>query len=384
MPQRSDSNRSRGFRPKIENDAAALESTKLPVMSSQSGSTSRSLEDDPGLGESVSLPRGVVDLSIIIPLCNEQENIEPLYKRLCEAMDSWSETCEVLMVDDGSTDDTSRLIHELAGKDSRITAITLRRNFGQTLALLAGIDHSRGRVIVPMDGDLQNDPNDIPRLLEVLDQGYDVVSGWRKSRNDSFFRVWCSRIANVMVSWVTGVRLHDYGCSLKTYRREVIKGVRLYGEMHRYIPVYATWQGARVTEVPVEHHPRTAGQSKYKFDRILKVLLDLIVLKFLTSYFTKPIYVFGGVGLLSMLGSLAAGLLAIGFKLTPVEWGTAWHKDFSTTPLPIISIGLFIVGLQMILSGLLAEITIRTYYESQQQRPYVIKKLQSLRSDGEE
>ncbi|MEE8459013.1 MAG: glycosyltransferase family 2 protein [Phycisphaerales bacterium] len=315
-----------------------------------------------------------VELSILVPLYNEQANIPLLYTRLGEAVSALGRTWEVIFIDDGSTDGTRGLIEALADLDDHVRVIIFARNFGQTAALLAGIDHARGEVIVPMDGDLQNDPADIGRLLEVLDDGYDVVSGWRRHRRDSLSKVLPSRIANWLISRVTGVRLHDYGCSLKAYRREVLEGIDLYGEMHRFVPIYATWRGARVTEIPVTHHPRTRGRSNYGMERAVKVVLDLIVVKFLTSYLTKPIYVFGGFGLANIALAVITLVAAVAFKLIPPDnpWGPLWHKDLVETPLPVVSVGLFLLGIQMILIGLLAEMLMRTYYESQGKRAYVI------------
>jgi dolichol-phosphate mannosyltransferase len=233
--------------------------------------------------------------------------------------------------------------------------------------MAAGIDAARGRVLIPMDADLQNDPADIVRLLDKLDEGYDVVSGWRKNRQDKLItRKIPSMLANRLISWIGGVPLHDYGCSLKAYRRESLEDVRLYGEMHRFIPIYASWAGARVTEIPVEHHARTAGKSKYGLSRTIKVLFDLITIKFMASYQTKPIYIFGSFGVLSFFVSIVAGLWALILKLA--------HKaDFIQTPLPIIAIVLFAVGIQFLLMGLLAEMLVRTYHESQSKRIYAVR-----------
>jgi glycosyltransferase involved in cell wall biosynthesis len=318
-----------------------------------------------------------LDLSIVVPLFNEADNIPILYRELCYALGKLGKSYELILVDDGSTDRTPELLAGLAEGDERVLVVTFRRNFGQTAAMAAGIDLAQGAVIVPMDGDLQNDPEDIGALLRELDRGYDVVSGWRKERKDSLSRVIPSRLANFIISRVGGVPLHDYGCSLKAYRRETLDEVHLYGEMHRFIPIFARWQGARVTELPVRHRPRRAGQSHYGFERVLKVILDLIVLKFFSAYITKPIYVFGGFGMLSIGLSLVSFLLSVVFKLIPRDnpWGPTWHKDFIATPLPVLSVGLFVVGLQMIFIGLLAEVLMRTYFESQNKRAYVIKSL---------
>ncbi|MHC4305790.1 MAG: glycosyltransferase family 2 protein [Planctomycetota bacterium] len=325
----------------------------------------------------MSLTPDEVELSVIVPLYNEEDSVPALYERLREAADALGRTYELVLVNDGSTDRTGALIKALADEDDRVVAISFPRNFGQTAALLAGFDHARGRVLVPMDGDLQNDPADIRRLLEKLDEGYDVVSGWRKDRRDPWTKVLPSRIANAVISRASGVRLHDYGCSLKAYRREVLEGVDLYGEMHRFVPIYATWRGARVTEIPVTHHPRARGRTKYGLERVFKVLLDLIVVKFLTSYLTKPIYIFGGFGMFNIALSFAALAAAVVFKLVPQDnpWGPGWHKDFVETPLPVVAVGLLLLGIQMILIGLLAEMLMRTYYESQGKRAYIISSI---------
>ncbi len=322
-----------------------------------------------------------MELSVIVPLYNEQENVPLLYARLTEAVSGLDRSYEIILVNDGSGDGTRELIEALAEQDDHVVAISFPRNFGQTAALLAGIDHSSGDVIIPMDGDLQNDPNDIGRLLEALDEGYDVVSGWRRKRRDPWTKIIPSRIANGLISRVSGVRLHDFGCSLKAYRRQVLEGVDLYGEMHRFVPIYATWRGARVTEIPVNHHPRSRGRSKYGLERAFKVLLDLIVVKFLTNYFTKPIYVFGGFGMLNIVLAVAAFTAAVIFKLIPPDnpWGPVWHKDFVETPLPVVSVGLFLLGIQMVLIGLLAEMLMRTYFESQGKRAYVVSSIHRAR-----
>jgi glycosyltransferase involved in cell wall biosynthesis len=326
-------------------------------------------------------PGGAVDVSIVVPLYNEADNIPTLYRETSDAMEQLGRSHELILVDDGSQDRTPELLAGLAHSDPRVLVVTFRRNFGQTAAMAAGIDLAQGAVIVPMDGDLQNDPADIATLLRELDRGYDVVSGWRKDRKDPLSRIIPSRLANVVISWVGGVRLHDYGCTLKAYRRETLDEVRLYGEMHRFIPIFARWQGARVTEIPVRHRPRKAGRSHYGMERVLKVVLDLIVLKFFSAYITKPIYVFGGFGMASIGLSLLTFMLSVTFKLIPPDnpWDPHWHKDFIATPLPVLSVGLFVVGLQMIFIGLLAEVLMRTYFESQNKRAYVIK---SLRGRG--
>lgn len=289
-----------------------------------------------------------------------------LHSRLAAVMNDT--TAEFIFVDDGSTDGTFDALSRIAALDPRVRIIQLRRNFGQTAALSAGIDFARGEILVPMDGDLQNDPKDIPRLLAELDRGYDVVSGWRRKRRDPFHRRLPSQIANWLISLISGVHLHDYGCSLKAYRHSVLEDVRLYGEMHRFVPIYASWQGARVTEIVVDHHPRTHGRSNYGIERTFKVVLDMIVVKFLSSYATKPIYVFGGFGLVAFGLSAAAFILMLYFKYLAAD-----PKTFIQTPLPMVVVMLGLVGCLSVLLGLVAELTVRTYYESQGKRTYAVR-----------
>jgi len=305
-------------------------------------------------------------ISVVIPLFNEEANVRALLDELFTELARLGRTFEVICVDDGSRDRTFDILREEAGRRPQLRAIRFRLNFGQTAAMSAGIEKARGEVIVPMDGDLQNDPADIKSLLAQLDAGSDVVSGWRKHRQDrEFGRKLPSRIANWLISRISGVRLHDYGCSLKAYRRDVLRDVKLYGEMHRFIPIYASWQGARVTEMVVNHRARRAGTSKYGLSRTFKVVLDLMVVKFLASYATKPIYVFGGFGLVSFACAAAAFIWALYYKL-------AGLKDFVQTPLPLLSVMFTLVGALSLLMGLLAELIIRTYYESQGKRPYLV------------
>src|SRR5256714_12604840 len=269
------------------------------------------------------------DISVFLPVFNEEPNLRPLHEKLNQALAQLGRTAEIIYVDDGSSDGSLNVLRELAAQDPRVRVIALRRNYGQTPAMAAGIHAARGEVLIPMDADLQNDPADIGRLLDKLDEGYDVVSGWRKNRQDRLFtRKIPSMLANRLISWIGGVPLHDYGCSLKAYRRESLQDVRLYGEMHRFIPIYAAWAGARVTEIPVEHHARTMGKSKYGLSRTLKVVFDLMTIKFMASYQTKPIYVFGTAGMLALVLSFLAGPYAAFLKLV--------HKaDFVQTPPPI-------------------------------------------------
>jgi dolichol-phosphate mannosyltransferase len=307
------------------------------------------------------------EVSVFLPVYNEEPNLLPLHAKLKDALKALGRSAEIVYVDDGSTDASLRILREIAGLDPRVRVIALRRNYGQTAAMAAGIDAAKGKVLIPMDADLQNDPADIIRLLQKLDEGYDVVSGWRKNRKDKMItRKIPSMIANRLISWIGGVPLHDYGCSLKAYRRESLQDVRLYGEMHRFIPIYAAWAGARVTEIPVEHHARTMGKSKYGLSRTLKVVLDLMTIKFMASYQTKPIYVFGSFGMLAFAISVLSGLYAVFLKI--------FHKaDFVQTPLPILSVVMFAVGVQFLLMGLLAEMLVRTYHESQAKTIYAVR-----------
>jgi len=305
-------------------------------------------------------------ISVVIPLFNEEENVQALLDELFGELTRLGRPYEVICVDDGSRDGTFALLQRYATEKPELRVVRFRLNFGQTAAMSAGIEKARGDVIIPMDGDLQNDPADIARLLAQLDSGYDVVSGWRRDRQDrEFGRKLPSRIANRLISAISGVRLHDYGCSLKAYRREVLRDVKLYGEMHRFIPVYASWQGARVTEMVVNHRARRAGISKYGLSRTFKVVLDLMVVKFLASFATKPIYVFGGFGLISLVCAIGAFLWAVYYKVFGL-------KDFVQTPLPLVTVMFTLVGALSLLMGLLAELVIRTYYESQGKRPYLV------------
>jgi glycosyltransferase involved in cell wall biosynthesis len=307
-------------------------------------------------------------LSVVVPLLDEEENLPTLYRQIRRVLDGRYEY-EILFVDDGSTDGSFRILKDLHASDPRIRIIRFRRNFGQTAALSAGFAHARGEVVVAMDADLQNDPADIPMLLAKLDEGYDVVSGWRKKRQDkALTRRLPSKIANWVISKITEVKLHDYGCTLKAYRREVLAEMRLYGEMHRFIPALANWSGARVTECVVHHRPRTAGKAKYGLERTLKVVLDLITIKFLGSFSTKPIYVFGGLGLFTGLMSLLFAWLVVYAKL-------ARGEDMSGNPLLLLTAVLMITTVQFILMGLLAELLVRTYHESQNRPTYVIREV---------
>lgn len=314
-------------------------------------------------------------LSIVIPVYNEQDNVFPLHERVSAALQQTGEDYEVIIVNDGSSDLTEANLKSIAAADPRFKIINFRRNFGQTAAVMAGIDFASGDIIVGLDGDLQNDPADIPKLLAKLAEGYDVVSGWRVDRKDAALkRNLPSRMANWLISTISGIHLHDYGCSLKAYKKEFVKGVKLYGEMHRFIPIYASWQGGRVAEIPVNHHPRIHGSSKYGLERVVKVLLDLMVVKFLASYANKPIYVFGGFGLISIAVSFLSGLLALYLKFFE-------QVAFILTPLPLLVVLAFITGVMSILMGLIAEVIMRTYYESQGKQVYLVKDTVNLAGD---
>ncbi|MSQ26752.1 MAG: glycosyltransferase [Dehalococcoidia bacterium] len=307
--------------------------------------------------------------SLIIPVYNEAGNVIPLYDAIVPVMEQLGDSFEVVFVDDGSRDDSFAELATVAARDSRVRVVQFRRNFGQTPAIAAGIDYSRGEVLIFLDADLQNDPTDIPRLVDALAEGYDVVSGWRKDRHDTLVtRKVPSWAANWLISTITGVKLRDYGCSLKAYRREVLVHVNLYGEMHRFIPAYASWVGAAITEIPVQHHARVRGKSKYGLSRTVKVILDLLTAKFLASYATKPIYVFGGVGLTLLALAVASLLIALVQKVT-------MGVSLIQTPLTMLSAILGATGFIAILQGLNAEVAIRTYHESQQKPTYTVRRV---------
>jgi len=307
-------------------------------------------------------------VSVVIPVFNEVKSVSILHSKLHEAMKTLEKDWEVVFVDDGSTDGSLQAVEVLAEKDPNHTrVVALRRNFGQTAAISAGIDYTEGEIIVLMDGDLQNDPADIPKLIAGIDNGYDLVSGWRKDRKDNFItRIFPSRIANWIISRVTGVYLHDYGCTLKAYRREVLTGFRLYGEMHRFIPAYAGYVGARIKEVIVQHHPRKYGQTSYGLERSVKVILDLFTVKFLSGYINKPIYLFGGTGL--VFGGMGTiGLLYLFVRKALLQTGVV------SSPIFLLSALLFILGVQSLLLGLIAEMMVRTYHESQSKPIYILR-----------
>jgi glycosyltransferase involved in cell wall biosynthesis len=311
------------------------------------------------------------ELSIIVPVHDEEDNVESLVESLTRSLDEIGRTYEIIVVDDGSGDETYPRLVRLATANGRLKLVQLRRNYGQTAAMAAGFDCASGEVLIPMDGDLQNDPADIALLLEKVDEGYDVVSGWRRERQDTLVRRLPSRVANWLIGRVTGVRLHDYGCTLKAYRAEVVRETRLYGEMHRFLPALAYQAGARIAEVPVRHHPRLSGRSKYGMGRTLKVLLDLLTVKFLSVWSTKPSYVFGGSGaVLCLLGVVFAA------------W-TAYERLFNGVfvyrqPALLVAVFLFTIGFNLILLGLLAELIIRTYHESQSKPVYLIRELRNF------
>ena len=306
---------------------------------------------------------------MVVLVFNEADSIAPLHEELIGVLDGLDATYEVLYIDDGSRDGSTERLGQIAARDSHVRVVSFRRNFGQTAAVQAGIDHSRGDILIFMDGDLQNDPHDIPRLLEKIDEGYDVVSGWRKDRHDDAARVLPSRIANWIIARVTGVPLHDFGCTLKAYQRDVIQDVKLYGEMHRFIPVYASWVGARIVELPVNHRARSFGKSKYSLARTSRVLLDLMTVKLLGSYSTKPIYFFGFAAFgLWALAFVFAAIVIIQKVLPPYPYA---HNN----PLLLLAVFLAIVGVQFVLMGLLAELSIRTYHESQAKTTYVVREI---------
>jgi glycosyltransferase involved in cell wall biosynthesis len=315
------------------------------------------------------------EVSVVVPCFNEQDNISPLYEQITQIL-TGKYGYEIIFVNDGSTDDSLVVLTQLQKADSRVRVICFRKNFGQTAALSAGFAHAQGEIIVAIDCDLQNDPVDIPLIIAKLNEGFDVVSGWRKKRHDNAVtRLLPSKIANWLIAKITGVKLHDFGCTLKAYRREVLAETKLYGEMHRFIPALASWSGARIAEMVVNHRPRTAGTAKYGLGRTLKVILDLITVKFLLSFSTKPIQLFGGLGFLSLISGVASGLAVILMKVMK-------NQDMTGNPLLYLTILLLVIGVQFILMGLIAELLVRTYHESQNRPTYVIKEI--LGSAGKE
>lgn len=310
-----------------------------------------------------------LDLSVIIPVLNEVESLETLYSQLHEVLSKLGKSYEIIFIDDGSSDGSFEVLKELHAHDNRVNVIRLRRNFGQTAAFSAGFDLARGDVIITMDADLQNDPQDIPSLVEKIEQGYDVVSGWRIKRQDAFLtRRLPSQVANYLISKLTGVDLHDYGCSLKAYRREVVKNTRLYGDLHRFIPALASWMGIQVTEIPVDHFPRRFGRSKYGIGRVIKVILDLITVKFLLGYATRPIQIFGLFGMLCLTVGTGLGVYLSVLKLF-------LGQDIGDRPLLLLAILLVVLGVQLITMGLLGELIVRVYHEAQDKPTYMVREL---------
>jgi glycosyltransferase involved in cell wall biosynthesis len=308
-------------------------------------------------------------VSVITPIYDEEDNIDPLFGALMPVLKGLDRDFEIIAVNDGSRDLSLQRLRAASANIQELRVIDFRRNYGQTAAIMAGIDHASGQIIITIDADLQNDPKDIPVLLRKLDEGFDVVSGWRQVRKDHVFRRnFLSRIASKIISRISGVHLKDYGCTLKAYRRDVLKDVRLYGEMHRFIPIYASWMGARTAEIPVRHHPRRFGHSKYGLERITKVILDLIVVKFLDQHFVKPIYVFGGFGLFTLAISFISGVTVLYLKFVK-------GVSMILTPLPLLTALTFLVGFMSLLMGLLAEMLVRTYFESQSRSAYRVREL---------
>jgi glycosyltransferase involved in cell wall biosynthesis len=309
------------------------------------------------------------ELSIVIPVHNESPNIKDLYDELTHTLGQYGRSYEVIVVDDGSTDNTFDQLAALQARDPRLRVIRFRRNFGQTAAFAAGFAHARGRLVVTSDGDLQNDPRDIPAMVALIEQGNDIVCGWRKDRKDTFVnRRLPSIIANKLISWATGVELHDYGCSLKVFRAEVVKPLRLYGEMHRFLPAIASQIGVRIAEVVVNHRPRRAGATKYGISRTIRVVLDLATVKFLLSYSTRPLQIFGLIGLMTGgIGVLITAYLAYIRLFTT--------QGIGDRPLLLLGVMLIFIGVQLVTFGLLAEVLARTYYESQDKPTYVIREV---------
>ena len=307
-----------------------------------------------------------MELSVVIPVYNEEENVEPLFREIKGILTSLGKSYEIIAVDDGSKDGTFPVLSRLHRDESSLKVVRLKRNFGQTAALAAGLAHADGDIVVLMDGDLQNDPADIPALLAKIDEGNDLVAGWRHNRRDSFFnRRLPSMIANRLISWMTTVKLHDYGCTLKAMRKDVAKGLRLYGEMHRFIPAIAYERGAQVAELKVNHRPRTHGTSKYGISRMLRVILDLLTVKFLSSYSTRPAHIFGPIGVISGLTGFALALYLTVQKLF-------YDLDIGSRPLLLLAVLLIFIGFQFVTMGLLGEMLARTYHESQDRPVYVV------------
>lgn len=314
-----------------------------------------------------------VDISVVIPVYNEEENLQPLHGSLLEAMQSLGQSFEIIYVDDGSTDGSLGILQDLARTDKRVRVIVFRKNFGQTAALVAGIDHSTGAVVVTMDADRQNDPCDIPTLLMKMNEGYDIVCGWRKERRDSWLRRLSSWVANRLVWLVSGLRIHDIGCTLRACRADLLKEVSLYGEMHRFIPVYGHQLGARICEIPVRHHPRHKGRAKYGLSRAPRVILDLLVLLLFGSYITRPIHFFGGIGSILIVAGFFCGVWVL---IDKFFYAGKAHRN----PILLLAVFLALLGAQMILMGLLAELVTRIYHESRGKRIYRLRETINLDS----
>jgi len=313
-------------------------------------------------------PEGV-ELSVVVPVYNEAENLRELHQQLSRVLGNLGLAYEIIYVDDGSRDGSFSILREIKKTDPHVVVIGFRRNFGQTAAFSAGFDYAEGNMVVTLDADLQNDPADIPRLLAKMNEGYDVVSGWRKERRDPFWsRRFPSMVANRLISLVTGVKLHDYGCSLKVYHRDVVKNLHLYGEMHRFIPALASWMGVQVAEIPVNHRPRAHGKSKYGISRTIRVLLDLLTVRFLLSYAVRPMQLFG------LLGLLGFGLgLGVGVYLSVLK--IVYHQSIGNRPLLLFAVLMIVAGIQLLTMGLLGELVVRTYHETQDKPIYVIREV---------
>ena len=305
-------------------------------------------------------------ISVVLPIYNEAQGIPELISETQNAMAGFS--YEIIAVNDGSKDNSFEVLKSIAEKDKSVKVINLKRNYGQTAAINAGIQNAGGDIIILMDSDLENLPTDIPKLIDKLNEGYDVVSGWRQSRwkGQYLTRKLPSLMANSIISKIANLKLHDYGCTLKAYKRDVLGDVKLYGQMHRFIPVYCKWEGGKVAEIPVNYQPRKYGKSNYGISRTFKVILDLVLIKFLDKYMQRPMHFFGGAGIISFIFSFIVFSLALYFKLTG-------QKDFVETPLPILTVMFFIIGILMVLMGVIAEILMRTYYESQNKQPFTLK-----------
>lgn len=317
-----------------------------------------------------------LDLSIVVPVFNEQDSVLPLYNEITEVIGALDLKYELIMVDDGSTDATFARLQEVQTKDPHAVIIRFRRNFGQTAALSAGFDYARGDVVITLDGDMQNDPRDIPGLLEKIEE-YDIVSGWRKNRQDkAISRRLPSKVANILISWVTGVKLKDYGCTLKAYRRDVVKNIKLYGEMHRFIPAIASGMGVTYCEIPTNHRPRQFGKTKYRISRTLRVILDLITVKFMLSYYTRPIHVFGSIGIaVGLIGLLICSYLSV-LKL-------GFGQSIGGRPLLLLGVLMIVLSACLIILGLMGEILVRIYFETQGKPIYAIRDIHSLnKEDG--